>query len=303
MKINTNASASIASYNLGRTNQEHQRNLVRLSSGLRINTSYDDAAGLAVSMKMSAAIRRAQSYAANVENSRSFLETQDGALRQLGKLLERMSELKTLAHDVTKNAGDVLLYEKEYVQLQEQFKKAAAEEFNGVRLFSPNSPPEHLYLEHPERGDQIQVSRPTLGDLHTGQTLRVGNRMETVTVNQKTYEIIYGSYTWTEARADAEGRGGHLATITSEEEFQDICQQLPDFDSGMARVWLGGTDEGSEGNWRWITGEPWGYNRWTPGNPNNLPWEGISSQDYLWSGFAYKQLWDDTDNTARGGGG
>jgi hypothetical protein len=64
---------------------------------------------------------------------------------------------------------------------------------------------------------------------------------------------------------------------------------------------LGGTDEGSEGNWRWITGEPWGYNRWTPGNPNNAPWEGISSQDYLWSGFAYKQLWDDTDNTARGG--
>ncbi len=68
-------------------------------------------------MKMNAQIRRADAYAANVENSRSFLQTQDGALKQLGNLLQRMSELKALAHDVTKNSGDVDLYENEYIQL------------------------------------------------------------------------------------------------------------------------------------------------------------------------------------------
>jgi flagellin len=109
-------------------------------------------------MKMSAAIRRAESYAANIQNARSFLQTQDGALAQLGKLLERMSELKSLANDVTKNGGDLDLYEKEYIQLQTQFALTTKEQFNGINLFSPTSTPDPLFLSHPERGDNIQGS-------------------------------------------------------------------------------------------------------------------------------------------------
>jgi hypothetical protein len=52
----------------------------------------------------------------------------------LGSFLERMSELKTLAHDATKSTDDVLLYEAEYAELQEQFKKTVTEEFNEIRL-------------------------------------------------------------------------------------------------------------------------------------------------------------------------
>ena len=99
--------ASTAAYNLDRTNQNLQRSLNRLSTGSRINSAYDDAGGLAVSMKLSAAIRRSQAVNANVENSLAFLQTQDGVLKTADKVLSRMSELTSLALDVTKNASDI----------------------------------------------------------------------------------------------------------------------------------------------------------------------------------------------------
>jgi flagellin len=91
--INTNSAATAASYNLSATNANLQKSLNRLSSGYRIVTSSDDAGGLAVSMKMSAAIRRTDGAAANVGNSISFLQTQDGVMKNADKILNRMSEL------------------------------------------------------------------------------------------------------------------------------------------------------------------------------------------------------------------
>ena len=89
--INTNSAASLASYNLSNTNVNLQRSLNRLSSGYRINSSFDDAGGLAVSMKMSAAIRRTDAAATNVGNAISFLQTQDGVMKTADKVLTRIS--------------------------------------------------------------------------------------------------------------------------------------------------------------------------------------------------------------------
>ena len=286
MIINTNTSASLASYNLSSTNRDHQRNLNKLSSGLRINSSYDDAAGLAVSMKMNAQIRRADAYAANVGNSMSFLQTQDGALKQLGNLLQRMSELKALAHDVTKNSGDVDLYEKEYIQLQEQFAQITTEKFNGINLFSPASTSDPLYVSHPERGDTIQVSRPSLGDLHTGDALNIG---------EDNYSVITGNFTWHQAKADAEVRGGHLVTITSEEEWEKVILEA-DLEATSQRdhLWIGATDENNEGQWEWVTGEPWSYTNWgiwDVAAPNN--YQGREHYGHIFSNTSY---WNDYPN-------
>jgi flagellin len=91
--INTNSAATAAAYNLSTTNSNLQRSLSRLSSGSRINSSFDDAGGLAVSMKLSAAIRRNDATKANVGNALSFLQTQDGVFKTADKVLSRMSEL------------------------------------------------------------------------------------------------------------------------------------------------------------------------------------------------------------------
>ena len=113
-----------------------QRSLNRLSSGSRINSSFDDAGGLAVSMKMSASIRRTEATQANVGNAIAFLQTQDGVLKNAYKVLNRMSELATLAQDVTKSTSDLALYNTELSQLKEQLNLMLAEKFNGIELFS-----------------------------------------------------------------------------------------------------------------------------------------------------------------------
>jgi len=134
--INTNSAATSAAYNLSNTNVNLQRSLNRLSSGSRINSSFDDAGGLAVSMKMSASIRRTDATLANVNNSLSFLQTQDGVLKTADKILNRMSELATLAQDVTKSSSDLSLYNTELSQLKGQLNLMVGEEFNGISLFN-----------------------------------------------------------------------------------------------------------------------------------------------------------------------
>jgi flagellin len=135
ISLNTNAASMSAAYNLSNTNVNLQRSLNRLSSGSRINSSFDDAGGLAVSMKLSAAIRRTEATQANVNNSISLLETQDGVLKTAEKVLSRMSELLQLATDVTKSSSDTGLYQTEYESLQEQLGSMLTEDFNGVSLF------------------------------------------------------------------------------------------------------------------------------------------------------------------------
>ncbi len=133
--INTNYSATVASNNLAMSNQNLQKSLNRLSSGSKIVSPADDAGGLAVSMKLSAAAKRSGAAAINIGNSASYLQTQDGVLKVTGKVLERMSELKTLYNDPTKNSTDLSNYDSEFTSLQAQLTSLVSEKFNGVTLF------------------------------------------------------------------------------------------------------------------------------------------------------------------------
>jgi len=134
--VNTNMVSSWAAYNLNNTNTNLQRSLARLSSGSRINSSYDDAGGLAVSMKLSAAIRRTEATQSNINNTITMLQTQDGALKSAEKVLTRMSELIQLSGDVTKSTNDRALYQTEYQSLQSQMVDLVDEQFNGVNMFT-----------------------------------------------------------------------------------------------------------------------------------------------------------------------
>jgi flagellin len=137
--INTNYSATVASNNLAASNMNLQKSLNRLSSGSKIVSPADDAGGLAVSMKLSAAAKRSGAAAVNIGNSASFLQTQDGVLKVTGKVLERISELKTLYNDPTKNSTDLANYDSEFTSLQAQLTSLTSEKFNGVTLFGTGS--------------------------------------------------------------------------------------------------------------------------------------------------------------------
>jgi len=162
ISINTNTAATSAAYNLSNTNVNLQRSLNRLSSGSRINSSFDDAGGLAVSMKLSASIRRTEATQANVNNALSFLETQDGVLKSADKVLSRMSELAQLSTDVTKSTSDRALYQTEYNALTSALNTMTTEDFNEIGLFDTAT---NTSLTVITSQDGKQTSSITISDL------------------------------------------------------------------------------------------------------------------------------------------
>jgi hypothetical protein len=111
------------------------------------------------------------------------------------------------------------------------------------------------------------------------------------------YERIDKDITWTAAKSEAEGMTfmdvhGHLATITSNAENSWIVENL----GGPLTLdhWLGGYLY--DGKWTWVTGEPWGYTNWWPGEPNNLTgWESVLEFDDAEGNPPDPGFWNDFD--------
>jgi len=122
--------------NLNRSQTLLQKSLARLSSGSRISEASDDAGGLAVSMKLSAAIKRTDAQYSNVSNALSYLQTQDGVLKSASGVMERIAELATLYGDVTKSSLDKANYSVEFTNLVSQLTQFQQTKFNGVSLFA-----------------------------------------------------------------------------------------------------------------------------------------------------------------------
>jgi flagellin len=178
ISINTNNASSAAAYNLGSTNANLQRSLNRLSSGSRINSSADDAGGLAVSMKLSASIRRTEATQANVNNAISLLETQDGVLKNADKILSRLSELAQLSTDVTKTTTDKKLYQTEFSSLTNALSSLTTEQFNDVALFADGGDTETVITSQDGKQEvDITVANlnEILDDINDGLTKGISN--------------------------------------------------------------------------------------------------------------------------------
>jgi flagellin len=134
MVINTNIAAQTGARLLGESTSALNKSLARLSSGLKIVSPEDDAAGLAVSSRFDAQINRTNAVSTNVSNAISFSQTQDGYLKKIAKALDRMSELSVMAQDVTKGAADIALYQTEFAAQAAFINDMATKEFNGVGL-------------------------------------------------------------------------------------------------------------------------------------------------------------------------
>ena len=139
MVINTNMEALQTANNLNTSQSELSKSLSRLSSGSRIIKPSDDAAGLAVTSRLRAQIKRLDSALSNVVNAVSFTQTQDGFMKTIDKALRRMGELAMLAKDGTKSQADLNLYQKEFEQLQDYVDSTRSKEYNSVSLFGSNA--------------------------------------------------------------------------------------------------------------------------------------------------------------------
>jgi flagellin-like hook-associated protein FlgL len=195
--INTNSSATVSAFNLARNNTALQKSLARLSSGSRIVNPSDDAGGLAVSYKLTAQVHRLDAVRQNVANGVSFLQVQDGALTVVGNILDRISELKTMSMDVTKNATDRANYDTEVTELQQQLGNIMVEKFNGINLFDKDDSPVPIYTTEDGVTGKVDITRNGLFENLDARNLKElelnakitmvlgGDKLSTATTNEE----------------------------------------------------------------------------------------------------------------------
>jgi flagellin len=134
--ISSNFAASYAARQLEINDDNLRNSLNKLSSGKRIVRPNDDAGGMAVQLKMKAAVNRGFAAKNNIQNAISLLQTQDGVLQTATSVIDRIAELKAMTNDPTKNSGDLQNYNEEYQVLRQQLVDLQTEAFNGINMFT-----------------------------------------------------------------------------------------------------------------------------------------------------------------------
>jgi len=211
--INTNQSASVAHLHLSRNNDNLRKSIARLSSGKRIEKPTDDAGGMAVAMKLESSVLRSGAAMQNILNAISLLEVQDGVLSNAGALVDRMSELKSLYHDVMKNESDRESYNKEFRDLQVQLYEMSHIKFNGVSLFARHTTVdgsnEGLFEGTSTQVNTVGVYMNPDGDDGVMASIHKALLLSALTINASTATLE--SKTYGEANQGLDGSGRPLA--------------------------------------------------------------------------------------------
>lgn len=192
--INTNVTSLTAQRNLSGTTNSMQTTLQRLSSGLRINSAKDDAAGLAISERMTSQIRGLDQARRNANDGISLAQTAEGALSGIGENLQRMRELAVQAANDTNTASDRQTIQKEIDQLKSEIDRVAqTTEFNGQKL-----------LDGSFTAKNFQVGA------NANQSISVGmSNAQTGAIGNNTLDLTGANVTINSARA----AGADVATI------------------------------------------------------------------------------------------
>ena len=133
--INTNISSLTAQRNANRTQTELSTAIARLSSGLRINSAKDDAAGLAITDRMTSQIRGLNQAARNANDGISLAQVAEGALGSVSANLQRLRELAVQSANATNSSSDRAALQQEVAQLVAEIDRVATQtQFNGLNL-------------------------------------------------------------------------------------------------------------------------------------------------------------------------
>ena len=135
MSVNTNNVSLNAQRNLGTSQMSLATSMQRLSSGLRVNSAKDDAAGLAIAERMNTQVRGLNVAARNANDGISLAQTAEGALGKVGDMLQRMRELAVQSANATNSTDDRKALQSEVTQLRDEIDRIAkGASFNGKKL-------------------------------------------------------------------------------------------------------------------------------------------------------------------------
>ena len=241
--VNTNVSSIASQRHLMESRKEMETAMERLSSGKRINSSADDAAGLAIATRMDSQVRGLNMAIRNANDGISVVQSAEGAMQQVTEMLQRMRELAVQSTSGANNAVDRASLDQEVQQLKEEIDRiASSTTFNSKNLldgsFSAN-----IQVGY-ELGDTLSigigsVSTSALGigtgstGSSTGGVLVSGrNTLSTTTIinagDIKINDVALGAFDGTANAADVNGTG------TSNNNIADFVDLVNDADAGVS---------------------------------------------------------------------
>jgi len=192
LSINTNIQSINAQRNLDQSQGSLATSMQRLSSGLRINSAKDDAAGLAIAQRMSAQVKGMNVAIRNANDGISLAQTADGALSHVSDSLQRMRELAVQARNSTNSSSDKDSLNKEFAQLQSEISRVlGGTTFNGKAMLGTDA---------------------TQMDFQIGANTSSNDTVSITTTNMVTDSKI-SAVTGTSAVIDASATAGAIGTV------------------------------------------------------------------------------------------
>ena len=196
MTINTNVVSLNAQRNLTTSQSSLSTSMQRLSSGLRVNSAKDDAAGLAIADRMNAQIRGINVAIRNANDGISLAQTAEGALSTVTDALQRMRELAVQAQNGSNGTGDRANLNTEYLQLSAEITRIAAQtKFNGTAIVGASAGAQ-VFQVGPNGGDTLTITTATVttvaGDLTTSANAStavgaIDTALDTISTSRASY--------------------------------------------------------------------------------------------------------------------
>jgi flagellin len=196
LSINTNLLSLNAQRNLGTSQMSLATSMQRLSSGLRINSAKDDAAGLAIAARMDAQIRGINVAIRNANDGISLAQTAEGALSTVTDALQRMRELAVQAQNGSNGTSDRANLDTEYQQLSAEITRIAAQtKFNGIAIVGAGAGAQTFQVGA-NNGDTLTITTVAVTTGAGGVTTAaaastavaaIDTALDTITSNRATY--------------------------------------------------------------------------------------------------------------------
>jgi flagellin len=173
--INTNLLSLNAQRNLAANSNAQAIAINRLSTGLRVNSARDDAAGLAISERMNAQSRGMEVARRNANDAVSLAQTAEGALGSINNMLQRMRELAVQSANTTNGASDRSALQNEFSQLQQEISRTAATtRFNGNAILTQTTAFDFQVGSNVSTTDIIQLTAINITDTATASNSDTG---------------------------------------------------------------------------------------------------------------------------------
>ena len=229
--INTNTAALNAQYYLAKSNKDMESSMAKLSSGQKVNSAADDAAGLAIASRMTAQIRGLAMAVKNSNDSMSLAQTAEGAMEEVTNMLQRIRELAVQSANGTMNSGDRASLDAEVQALKAEIDRVATTtSFNSQNLLDGS------YKATFQIGDKngqtvglkigsVKTDSLGLGEGSSGNNTMVSSRIPTTAAITGTFNV--GLNAAVDA-GDIKVNGQALGAIATTDDMEDIIKNIHD---------------------------------------------------------------------------